>query len=305
MIQLSPSEGTFLSALRYGLSPIKPIEEVYVKKIGRFKLVHKITRLVPKQRYSYKDYLALFYEDVLNGISTPPKFEEEVIYKQLIQRSLDTVKKLGLKDRVERLEELKEATSMSSVAEKHDILIDLTKELTTLMNREELSRYYVNKFFNSSNFQLSYFGELMRGSQTYKKFLNLMEYELRILRGFVRASMQRSVRSAMTTHKERRRQLRPIVDASDSFRTASMTLKIYVEICNSKSVKQLFEPKPLDANKLEKQEFQRLLSIYVSRLDYLRDKIFERKPELFTLRIDFNQPTANMWKKMITLTAQG
>jgi phage anti-repressor protein len=300
MSQLLSSEVTYSSALRYGLSQIKPIEEIYVKKIGRFKLIHKITRLVPKERYSYKNYLALFYEDVLSNISIPPKFEEEAIYKQLIQKSLDAVKKFGLKKKIERLEELKEVTSMSSVAEQHDILINITKELVAMMSREEQSRFYVNRFFNSSNFQLSYFGELMRGAQTYKKFLNLMEYELRILRGFVRASMRRSTSSAMITHKERRRQLRPIVDACDLFRKASMSLKTYVEICNSESVKQLFEPKHLDANKLDKQEFQRLFSIYISRLDYLRDKIFERKPELFTSKIDLNQPTARLWKKMIT-----
>ena len=288
--------------MRYGLSPIKPVEETYVKRIGRFKLVHKITKLVPTKQYSYKDYIAVFCEDILKRISTPPRFEEEAIYKHLVQLALDGIEELGLKDRIERLEELRKDKSIESVSERHDLLIDLTKEIATMMNREEQSRFYVNKFFNSSNFQLSYFSELMRGSQTHKKFLNLMEYEMRILKGFVRASMKRSTRSAMRAHRERRKELRPIVDACDLFRPASMSLKTYVEICNSDKVEQIFKAKSLDANKLEKQEFQRLLSIYVSRLDYFRDKIFERKPDLFTSRINFNQPISNMLRKMITLT---
>lgn len=247
--------------------------------------------------------MAVFCEDVLKGISAIPRFKEEAIYRHLVQISLDAIKELGLKDRIERLEALRKDQSMKSVAERHDLLIDLTREIATMMSREEQSRFYVNKFLNSSNFQLSYFGELMRGAQTHKKFLNLMEHEMRILRGFVRASMKRSIRSAMRRHRERRRELRPIVDACDLFRPVSMSLKTYVEICNSDKVEQIFEPKSLDASKLDKQEFQRLLSVYDSRLDYLRDKIFERKPDLFASRIDFNQPINNMFRKMVTLTA--
>ena len=288
--------------MRYGLSPIKPVEETYVKRIGRFKLVHKITKLVPTEQYSFKDYVALFFEEVVKGISAPCRFDEEAVYQHLVQMSLNRIEELGLKDRIERLEALRKDESPESIAERHDLLIDFTKELATMMTREELSRFYVNKFFNSSSFQLSYFGELMRGSQTYKKFLTLMEYELRILRGFVRASMKRSTSSAIHKHRERRRELRPIVDACDLFRPASMALKTYVEICNSDKVEQIFEPKYLDANKLEKQEFQRLLSIYVPRLDHFREKIFERKPDLFTSKIDFNQPINNMLRKMVTLT---
>lgn len=293
---------TYSSALRYGLSPIKSVEEVYSQKIGKYKLIHRITKLIPEKQYSYKDYLAFFYEDVLKGISTPPKFKDEDAHRYLVKLSLETVEKVGLKNKIERLEELRETTSMSSSVERHDIIIDITRELATMMSQEEQSRYYVNEFFKSSNFALSYFSDLMRGSRIYKRYLNLMEYELRILRNLVRASMKRSTHSAMITHKKRRRKLRPIVDACDSYRIASMTLKTYVEICNSERVEQIFETESIDANRLDKQESQRLLSNYLSKLDYLSNRLFERKPELFTTKIDFNKPINNMWRKMILST---
>ena len=293
---------TYSSALRYGLSPIKSVEEVYSEKIGKYKLVHKVTKLVPEKHYSYNDYLAFFHEDVLKGISTPPKFKDEDVHRYLVGLSLETIKKVGLKNKIDRLEELRESTSMVSSAERHDIIIDITKELATMMSQEEQGRYYVNEFFESSNFALSYFGDLMRGSRIYKRYLNLMEYELRILRNLVRASIKRSTHSAMITHKKRRRELRPIVDACDSYRLASMTLKTYVEICNSEKIEQIFKTESIDANKLDKQEFQRLLSNYTSKLDNLSDKLFERKPELFTTKIDFNKPINNMWRNMILST---
>jgi phage anti-repressor protein len=297
------SQSAYSSALRFGLSPIKSVEETYVDKIGKFKLIHKITRLVPKQQYSYKDYAALFYEDVLRNISTSPKFQEEEIYNFLIERSLNVLEESGLKDRIERLEELQKDASASSVEEQHAILIDMAMELSSIISREEESRFYAGTFLKSSNFQLSYFAELMRGSQAYKKFLNVMQYELRILRGYVRASIQRSPQAAMRRHNERRKELRPLVDTCDIFRVASMSLKTYVEICNSERVDQLFEPKPLDAKKLDKEQFQRLFSNYISKLEYLEDKIFERKPEIFTTKIDFNQPINSMWKKLVIATA--
>jgi len=295
------SQSTFSSALRFGLSSVEPVEEVYEKKIGRFKLIHKITRLVPKQKYSYRDYTAIFLEDVLQGMTIIPKFDPEAVHKMMMQKSLEAVEKLGLKERIDRLEELRESTSLSDYAEAHDILIDIAKELSTSMSREDESRYFVKKFFGS-NFALSYFSDLMRGSQTYNKFLNLMEYELRLMRGYVRAAMQRSIDYAMKIHKARRVELRPMVNASDAYRTASMTLKTYVEICNSEKVEDLFEQKMLDKNKLDEQEFKRLFSNYLIKLDYLRDKLFERKPELFTSKVDFTLPINNMWKNMATLT---
>jgi len=295
------AHSTYSSALRFGLSSVYPVEEVYEKRIGKFKLIHKITGLVPQQRYSHRDYVALFYEDVLQGIIEIPKFDLESIHGYMVQKTLKALEERGLKSKIDRLEELRESTSLSDYAEVHDIIIDIAKELSASMSREEESRYFVRRFL-SSNFRLSYFSELMRGSQTYNKFLNLMEFELRLLRGYVKAAMQRSVDYAMKIHKARRKQLRPIVDASDKYQIASMRMKTYVEICNSEKIEHLFEPKKLDVNKVDKQEFQLLFSDYIEKLDYLRDKLFERKPELFTSKVDFTQPVNNMWKRMASLT---
>lgn len=299
MSSLSISQATYSSALRFGLSPIMPVEEEYTEKIRKFKLVHKIIRFVPQQTYSYEDYTALFYEDVLRSISTPPKFEDSKIHKCLIQRSMKVLEKTGLKERIDELEKLRKDRSVSSIETQHDIMIDLAMELSSMVTREEESKYYAERFLNSSNFQLSYFAELMNGSQTYKKFLNVMEYELRLLKGFVRASMQRGATAAVKRHDQRRRALHPLIDASDRFRIAAMALKTYVEICNSEKVEQLFELKSLDGNKLNKEEFSRLFADHRSKRSYFESEIFERKPELFMINIDFNQPINNMWKKLV------
>jgi hypothetical protein len=296
------SQTTYSSALRFGLSPIKPVEEEYREKIGKYKLVRKVIKLVPKQTYSYKDYTALFYEDVLRSISTPPKFEDAAIYDHLLQKSMKVLEISGLKEQVEKLEELRADRSPRSIATQHDILLDITTKISSMMTREGESKYYTETFLNSSDFQLSYFAELMDGSQTYKKFLNIMEYELRLLRGFVGASMQRGVTAAIRRFDEGRKTLRPLVDASDHFRVASMALKTYVEICNSEKVEQLFELKSLDAKKLNKEEFSRLRENYLLKLKFFEEKIYEKKPELFVTNIDFNQPTNNMWKNLIAAT---
>jgi len=297
------SQSTYSSALRFGLSPIKPIEETYVEKIGRFKIIHKIIGLAPQQHYSYRDSLAVFYEDVLRGISVEPKFDEEKLLRLFVERSLKVTEETGIKKKLDKLQELRGDNTTSSIAEQHDLLIELAGALSNLLSSEQEGRFYANEFFNSSNFSLSYFGELMRGSQTYRKFLALTEYELRILRGYIRASMQRSSHAALLAHKQKVRELRPVVDAYDSFRTALMSLKTYVEMCNSEKIEDMFEPKWLNAVKVDKQEFQRLYSNYSSKLDAFRDRIFDKKSDLFLSRIDFNAPVYDMWKKMITLVA--
>lgn len=296
------SQTTYSSALRFGLSPIKPVEEEYREKIGKYKLVRKVIKFVPKQTYSFKEYTAFFYEDVLRNISTPPKFEDIAIYRQLMQKSMKALEISGLKEQVEKMEKLRTDRSTESIATQQGILLDMTAKLTSMMTREEESKFYSDRFLNSSDFQLSYFAELINGSQTYRKFLNIMEHELRLLRGFVGASMQRSVKAAIIRFDEGRKILRPLVDVCDHFRLASMTLKTYVEICNSEKVEQLFELKPLDGKKLNKEEFNRLRENYRLKLKIFEEKIFEKKPELFATEIDFNQPTNNMWKNLVVAT---
>jgi hypothetical protein len=165
--------------LRLGLSPIKPVEETYEEKIGKFKLVHKVIKLIPTQTYSYKDYVTFFYEDVLRSISTEPKFDEEAIHKHLIQKSMIALEKTGLKSRIDKLEELRKNKEPSSFIEQHDIVIDIMTELSSMLTDEEESGFYVGRYLDSSGFQLSYFAELMSGSQVYKKYLNVLEYELK------------------------------------------------------------------------------------------------------------------------------
>jgi hypothetical protein len=219
-----------------------------------------------------------------------------------MQRSTKVLEISGLKEQVEKLEELRTDKSATSIETQHDILMDITNKLSSMITREEESKYYAERFLNSSNFQLSYFAELMDGSQTYKKFLNIMEYELRLLRGFVAASMQRGPMAAVRRYDQRRKELRPLIDACDHFRIASMALKTYVEICNSEKVEQLFELKYLDASKLNKDEFSRLFENYRLKLNCFEGEIFERKPELFVTKIDFNQPINNMWKNLVAAT---
>jgi hypothetical protein len=297
-----PAYTTYSSAVRFSLSDVEPVEERYVKRIGSLKLIERVVKLIPKQPYSYDDYLKVFYTDVLSGIKVL-KFRPEDVHKHMVKMSFSIIEKLGLSDQIKRLEELRGSTSPSDIKEAADIMAHISGKLCRMITADEVAQFYAKRFLNS-NFFISYFSELLRGFQTYNKFLILMENEIRKMERFVGLAMKRGTPHAMKVRNEFRRKLRPIIDACDDYSTSLMTLKVYVELSNSEKIEDLFQPKVFSMDKLDKNEYERLFSDYVMKLDSLRNELFKYKPDIFVSRVNFAQPIPELWKKLVALTVE-
>jgi len=272
---------------------IKPIQvSETIKRFGlKFRRVtRRLESLKPSK--SYTDLVTFENEAIFNTIEIPSWFDAEKLVNTFSQSSIESY---------ENDTELKEAVeNVRKAKRKGRPLLSFAQ---FMKQRFEAKRDYFleveAKRFLSSNFPLSFYNKLSVFDNTYYDFLRILEDTVRVYE--FRASCSRNFLMYKKKLDEMKKQIRPILDQTDSCFFSYARLKKFVAVWNSKDYKEISNPKFLDIKNVDSSEFESLFNDYNTKLRETRRILLRYNPEIFHKELDLDESTRDMFSKLVML----
>jgi hypothetical protein len=284
------------SALRYSLLNVKPIPFQDIVRIKGQSYTRRGIRYIPDGSTpqtnfeNLQDFIAFRYEQIFEKMPMPERFSKEQLLEHFQNKAIDYVNK----DK-----ELKE-----QIEQGHGLL-GIVQFFKGRFKKEIDSRYSVeaNRFLNS-NLPLSFFSRTSMFTDTYEKYLDVIE---RVVRRHELLQNLPGVRDKGKASKVQmsimKRKLAPIIDQMDICTIESLSLRLYVSIWSANDIKEIEEPHFLDIKKLESAYFEEYCLSYEKAQKNTRRIIYELSkeyyPELMSQYVVSSSSTADMLGKLL------
>lgn len=287
------STGYPQSALRFGLTGIKPIEVVEtVKKFGiKFRRVTRtFEQLNPSK--SFSDLVVFENEAIFNSIALPKWVDADKLIRIFSDRSISNY---------EKDTELKQAIEEVRKAErKGRPLLSFTQFMKRRFesHRSDYLEVEAETFLNS-NFPLSFYNKLVVSDNTYYDFIKIIESIVRM--DEFRASVARNFQMYEKIIDGMKKRISPLIDTVDKCSFHNARLKKFVTVWNSKDYDEILKPRFLDINKLDFSEFETVYNDFGRQLKETRAVLLNYNPEIFKKELDSKEPTNEMFAKLVML----
>jgi hypothetical protein len=259
----SGSIGYSGTSLRFGLLGIKPVEftETFKKAGMKFQRVIRRFESLPQPK-SYAEMVNFTNEAIFSSIKIPDWFDSAKIVKEFSQYAIaEYDKDTEYKRAVENLKNNKDRIGAPLLSFVQYAKNKFESELDYYL-QEEADR------FLRSNFSLSFYNKLSVFDNTYFEFLKILEDTVRKYEFLARCA--RNFQMYDKHISEMKRHIGPIIDKVDSCFLEYFRLKHYIAVWNAKDYTELQNPKFLDINKLQYDEFERLSLGYYNTLTQTR-----------------------------------
>lgn len=292
---LFPSTDYAGNVIRFGLIDVKPIETVrIVKKFGiKFKEIVRTLTYPTTSIQSFDELVTFQNKLIFDTISVPKRFDS----KELVRIFSEYAIKRYEKDRELKgiIQEIKEARNICKPLLSFILLIKTRYE----SKRDDLLETEAKVFLNS-NFPLSFYSKFVEFDSLFYSFLKILERIVRMYELYA-FTVRGDFRKYQRTIDEMKKKISPMLDVMDDCFISMLRLKRYVVIWNSENYKEIFSPKFLDIEKVDFHEFKELSRDFNDNLKKAKEYLLHYDPEFLCKEINFNEQTAKIFSKLITL----
>lgn len=284
--------GVIPSTFRFGLCSLQPVEQAFEKKVGHLKFIMKRLSLQPS--YSFEDYTKFSSLAIVNRIDhMPENFEKEKLaevmtgwYREAVERDSDLA---------EAVRNLGTGGLYSDQGQRnfHGFISTVSRKYSE--NLEDFIKGEMSRFVDS-DLSFSLFDQLCMFHRTYARFMKLMELQTTsLMKQVAMYHRERGIKRSKPMVDQFKNRVRPIVDVADQGWISSLSLDLYLDICNSRDYQDIFKPKTLCRERLDEGEYERLFTSLSIDLSDLNTVLIENNIDLVRKDTIFKESIAQAW----------
>ena len=282
------------NSLRFGLLDLKPVEiKETIKRAGiRFERVIRSFES-SKIPTTFADMICNQNEAIFASVRIPDWFDSSRLAKELSQRSIKSYESdTEFKKAVEELKKNRGQIGRPLLS-----FVQFAKNRFESQMNEYLE-LEADRFIRS-NFPLSFYNKLLVFDSTYQAFLSTLEDNVRKFE--FRARCSRNFQMYEKHISEMKSVIGPMIDQIDLCFFQYFRLKDFIAIWNSKDYHELSNPKFLDINALDYQEFENLLNGYYDSVMGARNLLLRQNNDILKVNKLSENPTSNLFGKLVNL----
>ena len=245
-----------------------------------------------------RDYLNVQLRAVVQRVRLPEKFDPEEVIRRIHGHVWERLQEdEQLRELLTKLERSKgKRDSIRALVSLFEI-IDHWCDPQKFVEADALA-------FMSSDLDLSFFVENARFYRIMKAYTMTCLMIVRRKAPWLRTDRARSIFTLFRRRfEDLKNELSHVLDHFEPLLFSWMALRLYLLVCNASTYEDILQPKFISLKNVERSEYQRLLSEFLSNLDSATCFFMERCPELFTVSINPENPVARMMRNILVAEA--